>query len=132
MASIRVFSSVDTGETKFQSKSRDLFPPAGATTSSPTSSELLLAAIGAETSAMLADHCRSNAWSADNIYIELALHGIAPWQAIGRRIWVDGNVTSSQLGSLLELAEQLPLVRCLQSSIYVRSKVARLRRPDLE
>lgn len=132
MANIQILSSLDTGETRFQSRNVELFPSAGDNACSPSSSELLLAAIGAETSEMLAGHCRNNAWSADNIYIELALHGVAPWQAIGRRIWVDGNLTSSQLGSLLELAEQLPIVGCLHPSIYMRSKVARLRRPDLE
>lgn len=69
-------------------------------------------------------------WALGHVYVGLAMHGTPPWQAIGRRIWVDGVLSARQLEELLGVAEQSPLARTLQQAVLLRSAIDRLPRPD--
>ena len=52
-----------------------------------------------------------------------------PWQAIGRRIWVDGDLDEPQLAALLEIAERSPVATVLRPGVEIQSKIARLPSP---
>ena len=132
MPNVQVFASMNPNRTLVRPK--QAMPDRAESTDSPLMNgpEFLLAAIGAETSDALLSLCRTEGWNVDNLYIELGLHGAAPGQAIGQRIWVDGQLAGDQVASLLRVAEHLPLLRSLHPSICLRSRVEKLRRPDLE
>ena len=95
----------------------------------PEPFDLVLAGLGGCTTNAIADHAISNGWHLDAIHVDLALFGEAPWQAIGRRIWVDGDVDSSQLASLLGAAEQSPVAVALRPTVYIQSRIARVASP---
>ncbi|MDB5542360.1 MAG: osmotically inducible protein [Devosia sp.] len=94
----------------------------------PDPFDLILAGLGGSTANCVIAHAVSNGWDLDAVYVELALHGEVPWQAIGRRIWVDGNLDEQQLAALLLIAEQSPVTGTMNSVVHVQSRIDRL--PD--
>jgi hypothetical protein len=132
MHNVQIFASLNPSRRVVRSKQATVEANADADGPQLSGAELLLAAIGTDTSDALVSRCRAEGWSIDNVYIELGLHGTSPWQAIGQRIWVDGQLAGDQVTKLLDVAEHLPLLRSLHPGICLRSRVERLRRPDLE
>lgn len=95
----------------------------------PEPFDLVLAGLGGCTTNTIADHAISNGWQLDAIHVDLALFGEAPWQAIGRRIWVDGDLDSFQLASLLDASERSPVAMALRPTVHIQSRIARAAQP---
>ncbi len=96
--------------------------PGGKVTPEPF--ELVLAGLGGCTTNSMIDHAIRNGWNLGTVHVELALHGQAPWHAIGRRIWVDGNLNASQLASLLDAADRSPVAMVLRPTVYIQSSIS--------
>lgn len=92
----------------------------------PDPFDLVLAGLGGSTANSMIDYAVGNGWDVHTVYVELALHGETPWQAIGRRIWVDGDLEPLQLAALLEIAEHSPVATALRSVVELQSKIDRL------
>jgi hypothetical protein len=129
---IQILASINPNRRVVRSKLPGALLSADTSQLALSGAELLLAAIGIDTSDALLTRCRAEGWNVDNVYIELGLHGTSPWQAIGQRIWVDGQLAGDQVASLLGVADHLPLLAALHPGLCLRSRVEKLRRPDLE
>lgn len=101
-------------------------PPMG----TPEAFDLVLAGLGGDTTSVIMAKAAANEWPLDNVYVELAMHGQSPWQAIGRRIWLDGDLSSRQMAELLNAAERSPVTQALRPTIQMQTKVDRFPRPD--
>ena len=131
MVNVQVFGSVGARRTEVRAGARRLFPVVPESGEArPTGFEFMLAGIGHDTSDALVEACALSGWPLENVYVELALHGSPPWQAIGRRIWIDGDLEQTQIEKLMQVAEHLPIVQALRPLVHLRSKIAVFPRPD--
>jgi uncharacterized OsmC-like protein len=92
--------------------------------------DLVLASIGGCTVASVQRIACTQGLRLDGVYVELAIHGEFPFQAVGRRIWLDGDLAKSDLQMLGSAADQSPVCRLLGSSLEITSRVMRFPRPD--
>ena len=96
----------------------------------PGALDLLLAGLGADTTETIMARANAEGWPVDGVYVEVAMHGESPWRAIGRRIWIDGDINDQQLRQLLVAVDRSPVVEALNPNMLFRSAASRLPRPD--
>ena len=96
----------------------------------PRPLDLLLAGLGGCTVAALQRYAATSGWALDGVYVELAMHGTFPFQAIGRRVWIDGSLDDGQLLSLARVADRTLVAQALASPVELSTAVMPFPRPD--
>src|SRR4051812_86830 len=125
MPNVRVIGGSDSLSSlirigKFELVSDDETAGAG-----PRPVDLVLAGLGGCTVATVQRCALANGWSVEGVYVELAIHGSPPFQAIGRRIWIDGRLDDRQMAVLGQAADESTVNVSLTRAVGVSSRLSR-------
>ena len=131
MPNVRVIGSNDSLSSRIRIGTYDLVCDDEIAGVGPRPIDLLLAGLGGCTVATVKRCAIANGWSVDGVYVELAMHGTPPFQAIGQRIWIDGRLTDRQMAVLGQTADESAVSVSLTGVVDVSSRVDRFPRPDL-